>query len=231
MANLVATNHETGDLSQYDSTATDGGDLSVETAAGLAGTGYGLQAVIDDTTQIYGHKGFTWTTDYLRWRVYADLSGLTMANNDAFSFMWFERDGVSNNDMWLTIRWSASLYQINLLIQADGGSESTDWYTIDNTVPHFYECRIQRATSGVALDGEMQMIIDNSVAETKTGLDIFDVARPDVVRLGAGIGIEAGTSGTIFSDELIINDDNSPIGPLGTSVGGGNMRMAAAGGF
>ena len=48
---LFADGFESGDLTAWDSSATDSGDLSAETAAAAVGT-YGLQAVIDDNNAI-----------------------------------------------------------------------------------------------------------------------------------------------------------------------------------
>jgi hypothetical protein len=48
--------HTTGDLTQYDSTSTNGGNLSVAAAAALCGTSYGLSCVIDGANPMYGQK-------------------------------------------------------------------------------------------------------------------------------------------------------------------------------
>ena len=61
--------HETGNLSEYSSTVTDSGDLSVSTNAALNGSRYGLQAVIDDTTGIFGQVDLS-TYDIFRLHFY-----------------------------------------------------------------------------------------------------------------------------------------------------------------
>jgi hypothetical protein len=45
---IFSDGFESGDFSAWSSATTDGGDLSVTSAAALAGS-YGMQALIDDT--------------------------------------------------------------------------------------------------------------------------------------------------------------------------------------
>jgi hypothetical protein len=81
MAVVADIDLESGDLSEFSGTVTDGGDLSVTQAAALAGSEYGLQCVIDDTTAVYGYVllgspntsglfviGFMWTRTASRCR-------------------------------------------------------------------------------------------------------------------------------------------------------------------
>ena len=49
---IFADGFESGDFSAWDSSTTDGGDLSVTTGAAMVGT-YGMQAEIDDNNAIY----------------------------------------------------------------------------------------------------------------------------------------------------------------------------------
>ena len=73
---LATLTHDTGDLTEYTSTVIDGGDLSVTTAAALAGTSHGLQVVIDDSTAIYGQKDFS-ASALIRFRFYIDPNSLS----------------------------------------------------------------------------------------------------------------------------------------------------------
>ena len=74
--------HEAGDLSEYDSTVTDGGDLSAHADAAYEGS-YGLRAVIDDTNTLYANKTFDGKSR-LRVGFYFDPNGLTMDASDEF---------------------------------------------------------------------------------------------------------------------------------------------------
>ena len=42
-----------------------------------------------------------------------------------------------------------------------------------------------------------------------TGIDLFDLDKPDRVRLGALGGIDAGTFGTLYLDEFVLDDDGT----------------------
>jgi hypothetical protein len=95
---------ESGDLSAWSSSSTDGGDLSASTAAVLHGT-YGLQAVIDDTNAIYLTDDNPNAEPRYRARFYFDPNSITMANNDThFIFKGFS--GASTDVFQVEFRYS-----------------------------------------------------------------------------------------------------------------------------
>ena len=74
---------ETGDLSQFDNTTTDGGDLSADAAATKDGS-YGLQAVIDDTNSLYGRFNFN-NKSQIRGGFWLNPNSVTMGGGEGFS--------------------------------------------------------------------------------------------------------------------------------------------------
>jgi hypothetical protein len=66
---------------------TNGGDLSVSSAAGLAGTGYGLSLLVNDSTTMYARKVIT-ATDEIRLRLYIDLNTLSISSGSYLCMMW-----------------------------------------------------------------------------------------------------------------------------------------------
>ncbi|MEA3441708.1 MAG: hypothetical protein U9R58_15645, partial [Chloroflexota bacterium] len=78
---IFADGFESGDLSAWSSSTTDGGDLSVTTGAAMVGT-YGMQAVIDDNNAIYvTDDSPDGETEYVV-RFYFDPNSISMAESD-----------------------------------------------------------------------------------------------------------------------------------------------------
>jgi hypothetical protein len=225
-ATTVDIDHEAGDLGEYDSTVTDGGDLSVTNGAALAGTNYGLSALIDDTTAIYGLKNISAPASQLRVRYYIDPNSLTMAVGDSFHQFYVDRPS--------SVRvMRASLnrgYSLSVSIYNDAGSlawGSTAWAITD--APHYLEILLVRATTNVSANGYVSIWIDGVFKEMSTGVDNYDaVAAITNVKFGAVGGIDAGTSGTFYVDELIVNDDGGEIGPVVATPTPTNTSTATA---
>ena len=216
MAVIVDIDHNAGNLNEYDSTVTDEGDLSAHADAALAGTTYGLQCVIDDTTTIYGAIttfGAQPTTD-LRFRFYIDINTLTMADYDVFTILKF----YLSNAPWTLVnvqlqKWPGGLYKLICIPYNDAGALSTDLETVTDA-PHYVEIYIHRSAAEDADDGTVEWWIDGVSKGTWTSVDNYDAfALWNLARFGCQ-NIEAGTSGTLFLDELKINDDGGEIGPV-----------------
>ena len=225
MAEIFNIDHETGDLSQYTSTATDAGDLSV-TAAALCGS-YGLQAFIDDANSIYGQKDFNQlTSSKYRFRFYIDPNGLVMADYDEFEVCEIYYNG--NYRARVILSYLSGNYRIRARVYSDGGvAHSTGYYVISDS-EHYIECLIEYASSSTASDGVFTLWIDGVQQEQITGLDLYDLAKPNQARLGAIGGLDAGTSGTLYLDAFILRDDNVEIGPCG-AAGRAKKRLLRVG--
>ena len=138
---ILNITHNVGDLSEYTSTVTDGGDLSVTTAAALAGTSHGLSCLIDDTNDIFGLKDFTQlTSSAFRFRFYIDPNGLTMSDNNSFTLLRL-RD-VASTRARVFLQRSGSNYQIVFRALNDSSvDEDTAAYTISDG-EHYIEGRL-----------------------------------------------------------------------------------------
>jgi hypothetical protein len=224
MAVIIDIDHETGDLSEYTATVEDSGDLSAQAGAALAGTNYGLQLVIDDTTAIYGYKSFANNTSGVcRSRFYINPNTLT-ATGATEIMLWRLYNSLNENIAYCRIYYvSGTQAYIYATIVGDTAQSSTNIYAITNA-EHRIEINLIRATDADDSDGSLQLWIDGTSKETKSGIDnydrFFDVAR---TYLGA-ITVSPNISGTFYLDELIINDDGSEIGP----VSGGDLSINIA---
>jgi len=214
MSVIVDIDHEIGDLTEYTSTVTDGGDLSVAAAAALAGTVYGLNVLIDDTTAIYGIKsGLNDTSGKLRARFYIDPNTLTMATDDQFIVWRAQNTSTASLAKVDLYRSAAPAYRIQVTIFNDAGAgTASSFYTITDE-PHYIEIYLQRAATSISSDGSLQLWIDGVSKQTISGIDNYDrFPNFDIIHLGAIANLDAGTSGTLYLDQLVVNDDGSEIG-------------------
>ena len=227
MAELFNITLENGDLSDFDTTVEDGGNLSVTRAAALLGTTYGMQAFVDDTTAIYAEKTWTLTTEILRFRFYFDPNGITMVEGDNFNISTVMRLGTAR--FQIRLMWTSGAYYIDTRLRADNSSWADSADTLLTDEVHLIEYEVTRATGPTAFDGRIKLWLDGIEISTLTG-DNYDTwsttADLDEFRVGAAGGIDVGTSGTIYFDEIKGNDDGTLIGPVTTAGARGRYDTA-----
>ena len=152
MSVIISIDHSIGDLTQYTSTVTGGGDLSVSAEAALAGTNYGLSCLINDTTVIYGVKTVSSNTSgKLRIRFYIDPNSLAMANANMFE-PWALKTGTTYISYLEFYYFTASGYRLQPWLNLDSGDTSLAQTTITDE-PHYVEIYITRAATNVSSDG------------------------------------------------------------------------------
>ena len=191
---------ESGDLTAWSSSVTDGGDLSVNTSCALEG-GDCLAALIDDATNIYVNDTTpTDETDY-QTRFLFDPNGLTMANGDELDLFLLRDDGVGTVAAKVSLHYDTTNgYEIRLQVNNDGGTGAfTNWHTIDDDV-HEIVVEWWASSSAGADDGTVRLWIDGVLKQTLTGID-SDTRQVDYTRLGATQGIDASASGTLYFDD------------------------------
>ena len=213
MTLLAAASHEVGDLSEYDTTVEDVGDLSVSAPAALAGTSFGLSVLIDDATVIYGEQTISApASNVIRARFYLDPNTLTMASLDKFVILQVRSSGGPvSSVLQAELRFSSGYFLKMFLGNDAAGFPFTSFISITDA-PHLVEMVLTRATTSTASDGQADLWIDGVLVESITDEDNFDAfAAIDAVRLGAAFGIDAGTSGTFYLDELAVHDDIRPV--------------------
>lgn len=214
MSILIDYDFEIGNLSECASTSGTG--LSAAAAAALAGTNYGLAVEITDTSNRYieANPGADDTSGVVSTRIYFDPNGLTMGSGNRFVLgLWRKSSGQTLAQ--LEIEWSGSAYEPRLSISNDSGGLTAQYGAVMNDAPHYIEVRLTRATNNTSSDGKIEWQIDGSDQTSVTGIDNYDrFSEFRSLLLGAVSGLDAGTSGTFYLDELIINNDGGLIGPV-----------------
>jgi hypothetical protein len=220
MTTLFTIDLETNDLSQFTSSATGGGDLSVAAGAALHGS-YGLNVLINDTANKYGQKDITKSTT-IRYRFYFDPNSLTMGNNEAFTLAMIYQAG--GTYIRLTdIKFSyltASGYWFTCNAYNDVPAAAfTDTKNITDA-SHYVEVQLTRAATNVSSDGAIEWWVDGVSQGSATNIDNYDLMQTYnwKMQIGACADLDAGTSGTMYIDDLQANDDGGVIGAIITSA-------------
>lgn len=205
------------DLSEFDGTVVNVNKLVQNGTSSLNGTSGGMEILLDATTTIYGEKLFTWDTDDLRFRFYFDPNSVSAdtAQTDFLGIVSFDDPGGSSRIEARFFMNDAGLYQINGGIKQDSFSTLRTSLITLTDAPHLIEVHVRRSTSAVANDGFVSLYVDGVLQNTATGGDIFDLSRPDRIRIGAGIAgssIDANNTGSIYLDEIALNITGTEIG-------------------
>jgi len=213
-AEVSDIDHETNDLTQYDGTTTDSGDLTVSSAAALGGSGYGVSATIDDGNAIYGYESVT-TANAIRYRFYIDPNSLTMADGDSFSSHYTKQDGGSYStvDVVALEYTTAGGYRLRFGWNDDAGWNGEDTCAISDA-PHYVEILMQRASNSTSSDGSYEWWVDGASQGATTSLDNYNRLADYNLQMEFGMIDErdAGTSGTFYFDEIVIHADAGEIG-------------------
>lgn len=213
---IFADGFESGNLSAWSASSTDGGDLSVSAAAALVGSN-GLQAVLDDNVAIYLTDETPTAEPRYRARFYFDPNSILMASGDNH-FIFRGYSGTSTLVLRVQFRFRNGNYHLRAALRNDASTwTNTGWFTLSDA-PHAIELDWRAATAAGANDGGLTLWIDGAQQANLTGVD-NDTRRIDRVRLGAVAGIDTGTRGTYYFDAFE-SRRQTYIGPVssGTSM-------------
>jgi acid phosphatase type 7 len=194
---IFSDGFESGDLSAWSSTVTDGVDLSVSPAAALNGA-YGIQAVINDNNAIYMTDNTPNAELRYRVRFYFDPNSIVMADRDSHYLLYGYADAATPI-LRVELRSSKGNYQLRAAARNDSnGWANSAWTTIGDAA-HFIELDWRAASIAGANDGSLTFWIDGAQVASSNGID-NDTRRIDSVQVGAVAEIDSGTRGTYYFD-------------------------------
>ncbi|HWQ12322.1 MAG TPA: right-handed parallel beta-helix repeat-containing protein, partial [Roseiflexaceae bacterium] len=194
---IFADGFESGDLSAWSSSVTDGGDLSASAAAALAGA-YSMRAVIDDNVPIYVTDERPAAEARYRARFSFDPNSIAMAKGDSHAIL-HGLTASSTPVLRVELRFSGSTYQVRAGLRDDGGTwRNSGWFAI-GAAPHTIEVAWRASTGAGANSGGLTLWIDGAQRADLTGVD-NDTRRIERARLGAVAGIDSGTRGAYSFD-------------------------------
>jgi hypothetical protein len=201
-----------GDLSGWSSCITDGGDLSVSSAADLGwGYYYTMQIAIDDNHAAYCVDERPTAQKTYRARFYFDPNSIAMVNGDAH-YLFYGMKSPSPLVVRVDLRRNANQYQLRAGLVNDGTTwKWSSWFNITDTT-HYIEFLWKAATGAGKNNGSLTLWIDGAQKNKLTGVD-NDTRRIDFIRLGAVGSVDSGTRGMYYFDEFESRKDSQVIGP------------------
>jgi hypothetical protein len=208
---IFGSGFETGDFTGWGATSTGGGNLSVQGAAALHGTTFGLQALVNDTTGLYVEDDTPDNENYYYARFYFDTKdfdpGEAQFHFRARLFIGFEELPLRRL-FAVVLRRQAGQYSIMARARRDDDTQADTGFVPIAGGTHLVEVAWRRASAVGANDGRLQLNLDGLVAGQVTGVD-NDRSQVDFVRLGA-LSVKTGASGTLDFDEF----DSARTSPL-----------------
>jgi hypothetical protein len=209
---IIDVDNEIGDLSEYNGTYTgSGGGINVVPEAALANSNYGLEAIATGDSMAF--VNFTKNTK-IRARFYFDPHGVSFDGDGLFYPFAIQQTAAPN--YVVVVFFLQQNYALNVGIVDDSG----EWPFVDSIVlsdaPHYIEFYIVVPSSDTANDGSFEWWVDGVSQGSSTSLDIYHKMFDSDLRLDIGSYWRTGSqSGTVYLDEIIINDDGTLIGPHG----------------
>lgn len=201
---------ETNDLSEFSEVDDTGAHASASAAAAMGSSRYGIQFAIVGTDAIRLKSSLAWTTKTIRFRFYFDPNGISLGSTltRVIASLWNATDG---NVLRVFFKDDSGM-SIAVEYQEDGGGTTSTAFQSITDAPHYIEVELKRASSAGGSDGYVRFWVDDTLADTDSSLDIFDLGRPTEIRLVWDTNNHASDSGTLYFDELLVNNDGNPIG-------------------
>jgi hypothetical protein len=200
---IFADGFESGDLTAWSASQTDGGDLSASGTAAMAATTFGLEAVVDDQAGLFVQDDTPNAEGRYRARFYLDPSGYdpgeANGNRRTHVFLAFA-DAPLRRLVQVIVRRLDGQYALGARVRRDDGTLADTGFASITAAPHVVELDWQRASAAGANDGALALWIDGTPAGTLSGLD-NDERAIDFVRLGA-MTVKPGAAGTLRFDEF-----------------------------
>jgi hypothetical protein len=197
---IFADSFESGNFGAWSRAVTDGGDLSVTPGAALAGS-RGLQVLLDDTVAIYATDDRPNSESSYQVTFRLDPNSVPMNSGSAHT-IFYGYVGASTPVLRLDLRFANNSYYLRPYARNDASTwlAPAAWYAISDA-PHQVELTWRAATAVGANNGRLRLVIDGVQKANLTTID-NDTRRIDRVRLGAVVGIDAGSLGAYFLDDF-----------------------------
>jgi len=199
---IFADGFESGDLTHWSSATTDGTDLRSTAPAAMAGTAFGLEALVNDTNSLFVQDDTPVLESRYRARLYFDPNGFDPGEGQSHFrtriFIVFDPSGFRT--ITLVLKRQAGAYSVETRVRRDDGTRADTGFLPISDGPHFIEFNWQRATGPGASDGTLEMWIDGTSLATLTGID-NDLSSVDSARMGA-LSVKTGAAGTLYFDEF-----------------------------
>lgn len=206
---LLDVDFEDGTFSGATVTDADG-HMTVGAAGALNGTTQGVSLNFADNTSMVARWAFTASlTGVARGRIFLDPNTCAMGANNTFYLLSLENG--ANAVGGIEVNYNGG-YDVRAYIYDDAGTPTESVRSYYTDAPHRIEVKLTRASTNVAADGRVDIWVDGAGLQSITGIDNYDrFSQLDHVKIGAE-GVDTGTRGIMFVDELIVNNTGDEIG-------------------
>jgi len=194
---IFADGFESGNLTAWSSSVTDGGDLSASTGAAIAGS-YGLMSVIDDNYPIAVNDEAPDAEVHYRAKFFFDPNSIAMADSDSHPiFVAYSSD--LTMVLRSELRFSGGAYTLRTRLRTDGTNWINTAYFNLNDAPDYIDLEWWAASAPGASDGRLVLRINDIQVAELVGID-NDTRNIDRISLGAPTGVLSGTRGSYYFD-------------------------------
>lgn len=214
MQKLLEINHEIGNLSEWDTVAGSGTAISQDASMFLPRSSFGVAFDISANGNTV-LSNFIHNTNVLRVRFYFNPNDIVLASGDEFDLVNINYSG--GIIAGLEFDRVGGFRRYKTIIINDADSRTLAIGTDQGATPPLVlaEILIKRATNGTgANDGSIEFFIDRAISGgAQTSIDLFDHWPATSITFGSIVGVDAGTSGTIYLDNIFVSDGEEEIGP------------------
>jgi len=201
---------ESGDLTLWTSSVTDGGDLSVSGDAAMLGS-YGMDFWFDgDTNPMYVVKNDLGGLARYRFGYLLDPNSLVMSTNAEHEMAAIYSGATRIFSVYF--QWDGTYFNLEYGYKPDGLSivwgpyldisDEMAWVEVD--------CKISDGTD----NGHIYIYLNGSVLTSYSGID-NDTYSIDELRLGATVNVDASSLGHYYIDQVCMNAYGGEIDPYG----------------
>ncbi len=191
---------ESGDISGWNASSVDEGDLSVTSSASIE-SNYGLQAVIDDDSDLWVEDDNLRSEAHYRVRFYFDPNSISMPSGSSMD-LFYGKDAELETVVYLQLRSVYGETQIRLSTLDDTEQlKSSRWFPLTNEA-HAIELDWQAASSSNSNDGHCTFWIDGLEKSQMEDID-SDNQRIDSIQLGVFNFSTSQIAGTVYFDDFI----------------------------
>jgi hypothetical protein len=208
--NQISTDaFESNDLSGWSSAVTDGGNLSVSSAAAIEGS-HGMQATVGGQNELYVRDDKPLNETHYDARFYFDPNSVSIPSAEQLG-LFQGADLATGNVLAIRLQNTEEGYQMQAIVYDDSGTPiESSWYPVTDDV-HLVEVEWWTASEPDANDGYLSLWLDDSRMEELTGIN-NDTRRVDFAEMGVLSPSSADIEGTLYFDDFSSNR-NGHIGP------------------